>query len=74
MQSKSLSPKDWLAHVARWRAGQLTRAAYCAQNDLKLTSLIYPKYLSIFQSRYEPEETNIELLWLYGLILLKVEV
>lgn len=41
MQSKSLSPKDWLAHVARWRAGQLTRAAYCAQYDLKLTSLIY---------------------------------
>jgi hypothetical protein len=41
MQSKSPSQKDWLAHVARWRAGQLTRTAYCAQHDLKLTSLIY---------------------------------
>lgn len=41
MSSIHITEAEQLAHVARWRASGLTRAAYSQQHGIKLNSLIY---------------------------------
>ena len=45
MKTMKLSPEDrrrfWLGHIDDWRASGLSRTAYCKQNDINLSQLIY---------------------------------